>query len=159
MSRACLALVFCVTGATAGGCLAPIYSHGRAAEASAVSYYAAWKITGDLKDLHKAHDNSVSTAAVSPQTYANAAFTIDLGRSCLFNMVVIDHGANEYGYARRTAVMVSSDGKVFTPQYAAPGTRRVTVLSWLTPVMARYIRIQALTPGDRTWSVAEVYVM
>ncbi|MFB3891315.1 MAG: discoidin domain-containing protein [Phycisphaerae bacterium] len=141
-----------------GGCAGPIYEHGRTSSAASVSDYSTWRIYGDLLDLPKAIDGNINTAAYTSGNYANAAFTIDLGKPCLFNMVVVDQGLAEMNFPRRIAVYLSMDGRNFTYVYSAPGTRRVTVLNWVKPEVARFIRVQAIVPSDRSWSVAEVYV-
>jgi len=103
--------------------------------------------------------SDLSTAAVSGSSYENARLTIDLGRRCLFNMVVIDQGAqNETGYCSRLVVRISNNGINWYQVYAAAGTRRITYCPIVTPTMARYIRLVALVPGNRPWSVAEVYL-
>lgn len=140
------------------GCADTVYSRSSQAATASVSHYKSWTITGDLNDLPAAIDDNVNTAAVSKSYYSNAYFTIDLGKPCVFNTVILDHGFQFDGYCRRTAVYISADGKNFQYQYAVPGTRRVTILNWVTPVMARYVRVQALAPGEKPWSVAEVYV-
>jgi hypothetical protein len=153
-----LTLLLALLGFAIAGCTSAIYEQGAGAGASAVSHYTAWRISGDLTDLPKAIDNNVATAAHSGNPYVNAAFTIDLGKTCLFNMVAVDQGQDEWGYPHRMAVYTSMDGRNFTFLYACPGSRRVTVMSWARPVLARYVRLQAVTGGDRPWSVAEVYI-
>jgi len=84
--------------------------------------------------------------------------TIDLGKSCMFNMVVIDHGPGGTGYAHQVTLLVSIDGTDFQPIHVSPGTRRITTLSVITPTLARYIRLEATEPGAQPWSIAEVYL-
>ncbi len=146
---------FCFACLAGWGCTGPIYEHSGS---SSVSPYTAWHVTGELDGVAKAVDDNVSTAAVSKSYYLNHGLTLDLGKPCLFNMVVLDHGSNENGYCRRVGLWTSMDGRNFSYVYAAPGTRRVTTINWVTPVLARYIRIQAIMPGDRPWSIAEIYV-
>lgn len=126
--------------------------------ASAVSKRSNWRIGGDLRDLQNAIDGDFTTAAVSRDDYANATITIDLGKVCLFNTVVIDHGPNELGFCRRVALLTSSDGMTFTHRHIVGGTRRVTIVCFITPTLARYVRLEAVLPGSRPWSVGEVYM-
>jgi hypothetical protein len=140
------------------GCVGPIYNRSAMGAVANVSTYTTWTITGDLNNLRAAIDDNVATAATSNSYYTSAYFTIDLGRPCVFNTVIVDHGMNRDGYPRRMSAEISMDGRNFQYQYSVPGTRRVTIMNWVTPVMARYIRVRAVAPGNQPWSVAEVYV-
>jgi len=148
-----------VLAAFAASCNGPIYHHRRSySPAAAVPDRQKWRITGDLRDPQKAADGNISTAALSQRNYDSAYITIDLGKVSMFNMVIVDHGNEEFGFCRRLAVDTSLDGKSFTFQYAAPGTRRVTLLVLPKPVLARYVRLRTIVPGVRRLSVAEVYL-
>ncbi|MBS3733574.1 MAG: discoidin domain-containing protein [Phycisphaerae bacterium] len=104
-------------------------------------------------------DSNTQTVARTRRGYGDASLTLDLGDVCLFNMVILDHGsAGEMGFAGRVAVLTSIDGKTFTRCAAAPGTRRITLIPVVTPTLARYVRIQAVSPGGRPWSIAEVHL-
>jgi len=150
---ACLAV-------TAAGCgVGPIYpADGPKAPAAAITHRRQWKVSGELRDPEKAADGTLYTAAIGDHLRSGAGITIDLGKPCVFNMVVVDHGRNEMGFCRRLVLLSSMDGRTFERQYAVPGTRRMTTLCLISPVLARYIRIEAVIPGDQPWSVAEVYV-
>ena len=124
---------------------------------SRVSKRRLWRASGELKRPELATDGRLDTAAISTLSYAGATLTIDLGKPSLFNLVVIDHGRNHFGFCRRVGILTSSDGKTYTQRYAAPGTRRLTTLLLPRHVLARYVRLQAIVPGDNPWSVAEVY--
>jgi hypothetical protein len=117
-----------------------------------------WRASGDLREPGKALDGDLSTAAVSGNPYANAYIELDLGKACLFNRVVVEHGPDEHGFPARMAVYTSLDGNSFTLQGEVPGKRRVTNALLMTPLLARYIRLQAVSPGVRPWSVAEIYL-
>ncbi len=117
----------------------------------------AWKVSGELENTGAAVDGRIDTAATSAPSGLGASLTIDLGKTSLFNMVVIEHGPNPEGYARRVSVFTSVDGQKFTLLHTSPGTRRRTYLSVLTPVLARYVKLQAIIEEGRPWSVAEVY--
>ncbi len=149
-----ITLAGCLTG---GGCAGNIYDEGRA-EAAAISLRRTWKVTGDMQSVASAIDQNIGTAAVSSTSDGKGTITIDLSKPCLFNMVVIEHGNNEMGFARRVAVLTSLDGEIFTQRYAGLGTRRVTILYMGAPVLARFVRLRALVAGDHPWSVAEVYL-
>lgn len=127
-------------------------------QASRVTARSQWKASGNVVDAAKAIDGSLGTRAVSRQLQEDPQITIDLGLKCLFNMVVIEHGQDEHGYARRVAVSTSRDGKNFTHRHSAPGNRRVTHVAIITPVLARYVRISAVGKGSRPWSLAEIRI-
>lgn len=142
------------------GCdAAPIYTDSSPRSAiGSVPDRAKWTARGSLKDASNAVDGNISTLAVAPEGAVNSTLTIDMGRPGLLNMVVIDHGRNEFGFARRLVVSTSLDGAQFTQRHAGPGTRRVTTMMLITPVLARYVRMDVLVPGDRPFTVAEVYM-
>jgi hypothetical protein len=143
--------------ALGAGCGGPIYQDGRS-EAAVITMRSTWRASGDLRNVAAAIDENISTAAVSAETSGRGTITLDLGKACLFNMVVIEHGPDEMGFATRVAVLTSIDGENFTQRIIGIGTRRVTILYLGGPVLARYVRLRALTSGQRPWSVAEVYL-
>jgi hypothetical protein len=98
------------------------------------------------------------TAATSSGSYRGASVTIDLGRTCLFNMITILHGREQDGYARTLSVYTSNDGRQFEKRYTTSGTRAATYLPIFTPIRARYVRLVADEPGTRPWSLAEIYL-
>jgi len=137
-----------------------LYDQGRPkALPGSITPRARWTAGGDIAKAAAAIDGDIATAAVtSHNPYDNATIDIDLGKVCVFNFVVIDHGVNEFGFCRQVTLLTSVDNKRFTQVYTGCGTRRLTNLCLLKPVLARYIRIQASIPGPQPWSVAEVYV-
>jgi hypothetical protein len=153
---ACLSLAL----TAAAGCeTSPIYTDGDRRHAiGSVPDRANWTASGTVKDPGSAIDGSLYTAAVAPERAENAMLTIDLHRPSMLNMVVVDHGRSELGFARQVVVETSLDGARFTPRHTAFGTRRVSSFLLLTPVLARYIRLRAIVPGDRPWSLAEIHV-
>jgi len=144
-----------LAGAALVGCDGP---WDRTALAARVSPRSMWKATGNLDDPPKAIDGKIGTVTVGGDSGRPAYLTIDLGKVCLFNMIAVDHGAEEMGFCRRLAVGSSLDGKTFTDHYIAVGTRRITTICLQSPVLARYIRLRVLASGGRPWAVAEVYV-
>ena len=147
--------------ALAGGCNGADYSannNGTAQQGHPISDRSRWSVSGDLADMDSAIDGSRGTAAVGRGVQSRASFTIDLGKVCLFNMVTIHHGPNEWGFCRRVALLTSLDGEKFQYRWAAPGTRRVTILCVMTPILARYVRLQAMAVGEQPWSIGEVYL-
>ena len=123
-----------------------------------ISPKASWRASGTAANPRAAIDGDLTTAARSSYRGGNAELTIDLGRRCLFEMIVIDHGEAQHGYARRVGVATSRNGKAYVDRYTAPGTRRVTHLMLPKPALARYVRLKVVAPGRRAWSVAEVYI-
>jgi hypothetical protein len=73
-------------------------------------------------------------------------------------MVIVDHGREDMAFAQQVGMMTSLDGRTFVRRYTGVGTRRVTTFCLMTPVLARYVRLEVLVPGDKPWAVAEVYV-
>ena len=127
----------------------------------AISSQLAWKITSQhgFKGARKAIDGSSHTYAITTgKDYSGASITIDLERQCIFNMVVLIHGRKEFGFAKEVKLSISTDGKHFKPCYQTFGTRKITYISVLTPVTARYIRFTAVKPGSKPWAIAEVYL-
>ncbi len=141
------------------GCGGPLYNDGQRFMPGRISPRGQWTVTSsDLSNPSLAADGNRNTAAVSSSRYAQPALTIDLGKECLFNMVAIDHGLKETGHARTMAVLTSSDGVNFTQQATAPGLRRVTTILLVKPVLARYVKLQAVVAGSEPWSIGEVYL-
>ncbi|HAU36204.1 MAG TPA: hypothetical protein DCX07_00620 [Phycisphaerales bacterium] len=155
--------MFCIL-ATAmlamSGCVGAIYHHGGPrAPAAAIPPRELWKVSGTLRDLPKIRDGNINTVTRSAAGEENPSLTIDLGKLSMFNMVVVDQGpTDEFGFPRRLSVETSVDGQNFAYRYAAPGTRRVTILCLPTPVLARYVRLKVVVPGVHPWAVAEVYL-
>ncbi|HUU23780.1 MAG TPA: discoidin domain-containing protein [Phycisphaerae bacterium] len=146
-----------LAGALLGGCVgSPISGEGRTAPAAAISPRRMWKAYGTLSGAAKAIDGSPSTAAVAGVSQGNTDLTIDLGKACVFNLVRIDHGGDEFGFARRVELSTSLDGESFAKVHETPGTRRATYVCPITPILARYLRLKVLVPGVHPWSVAEV---
>ena len=129
-------------------------------DSSRISSRAKWTVVGTrgIEDAAKALDGDRDTAAVSSASYDKAHITIDLGKVCLFNMVVIDHGPSEYGFCGQVAVLTSLDNSAYTPRQSAAGTRRVSIVSLIKPHLARYVRIRADVEGSRPWSLGEIYL-
>jgi hypothetical protein len=142
------------------GCdAAPIYTDGSSRAAiGSVPDRSKWTARGNLKDAGNGVDGNINTLAVAVDGAANSSLMIDLGKPGLLNMVVVDHGRNEFGFARRMLVSTSLDGERFTQRHSGPGTRRVSTMMLITPVLARYVRLDVLLPGDRPFTVAEVYM-
>ncbi len=133
-------------------------SNGGNSPAAEITDRVEWTATGTVALAEHAIDGVITTAAVSRESNGGGSITIDLGRPCQFNLVILDHGRQEWAFARETVLLTSVDGKNYRRQWTAPGNRRVTSLCMFSPVLARYIRIQAFVPGDEPWTVAEIYV-
>lgn len=157
MSWRAVVMIVLGAGIPGIGCSGPIYRDGRA-EAALITPRDTWRLSGDMKSVFLAADQNISTAAVSGDSSGRGTITIDLGKPCVFNMVIIEHGEDEMGFAPHVAVLTSLDGQVFTQNCVGVGTRRVTILYLGGPALARYVRLQALTVGQRPWTVAEIYL-
>lgn len=137
----------------------PIYRPTRGGYfGSSISDKKTWALSGTLDKPAAAADGNLATAARSGSRYAGAELVIDLKTNCIFQTVILDHGAAADGHARLVGVATSIDGKNWTDRYSGPGTRRVTILSMPEVVLARYLRIQALAPAQAPWAIAEVYL-
>ena len=123
-----------------------------------ISKKNTWLARGDLQNPSAAIDGDMATAARSDYDYSGATITIDLGRPCLFQTVIVDHGAGEHGHASTVAVSTSADGKNFIDRHVSPGKRRVTILCLPKPVLARYLRLWVKSPGVQPWNIAEIYL-
>ncbi len=117
-----------------------------------------WVARGDLANPAAAIDGNLSTTARSNNQYAGAEITIDMKRRCMFQTVIIEHGAARGGHCRSVGVSTSVDGKTFKDQHVAPGTRRVTIVSLPATRLARYLRLKAVKPGIGPWVIAEIYL-
>jgi len=148
---------FLVCGWVLSGCN-QIYGPEEHLFRDAITERIEWKATGTLTDPHRAIDGDINTAATAGACYHNATLDIDLGKACLINMIAVDHGPRQFGFPRRMAVLTSDDGIRWKEQAVVPGLRRVTNVLLVKQVLARYIRLQAIIPGDRPWVVAEVYL-
>ena len=141
------------------GCVSsPIYNASEEHPIGRVSDRRVWRASGDLMTPAAAIDGDLATTATDPRRRANAYLTIDLGKPCMFNLVIVDHGLNQFGFSRRMLVLTSMDGKTFTQRHAVPGTRRITAALLPKFVLARYLRLQAAVSGPRPWSIAEVFI-
>lgn len=150
-------LILILTAAMAGGCGGDFMDMSGRPAASIVPDRRQWTVTGDVSRPARAADANAQTAAVSAAEYDGATVTVDFGKACLFNLAVIDHGPYEMGFAKRVAISTSLDGETFTYRKGATGTRGVTAISLITPVLARYVQFKAVMPGDQPWSVAEIH--
>ena len=148
---ACLAIAGCGPAST-------IYTGSRGFLAASVTPKSMWRAFGDVIDPAAAVDGNVGTAATSGREYTGHAVTIDLGKACLFQTVIIEHGRSDLGYARTVEVATSTHGSGFQTKYTTHGTRRATIISLPRPVLARYLRLRAVRADDRPWSLAEVYI-
>ncbi len=140
------------------GCDNSITDETGQAPGSVITPRRTWRVMGDVQNPAQAIDGSISTAATASGNYDNASITIDLGKPCIFNLIQIEHGSDEQGYARRASVLVSIDGEKYERVAEAPGTRKVTNINLITPTLARYVRIQANISGPRPWSIAEIVI-
>lgn len=124
----------------------------------AITPKSRWKISGNAPKAGRAIDNNLGTAAVDQRPQSGDSLIVDFGRPCMFNMVVVEHGPNPHGYARRLELSTGTDGKRFTTQKTVYGTREVTTVLLIRPTLARYIRLKILQPGPKSWSVGEIYI-
>jgi len=135
-----------------------IIDHGPREATASVSDRSLWRFAGDFSDAGNAADNDVLTVATSSAT-PTSHLQIDLGKPCVFNLIVIDHGPDyEQAFPGKLVVQTSYDGRDWNDEPAVAGTRRITYILLSGPRLARYIRLQTQVRGDSPWTVAEVYV-
>jgi hypothetical protein len=152
-------ILFVALPALAGCGFAPIYGESQTSYLSnALTPRRQWSASGTVSSPPSAIDGSLDTAAIAPSQSPGQQLTLDLGKSCIFSMVAIDHGRELDGFARSVEVSVSPDGTDFQPVFTGVGTRRVTVLVLPKATLGRFVRIRALTAGNRPWTLAEVYL-
>ncbi|MCD4699375.1 MAG: discoidin domain-containing protein [Phycisphaerae bacterium] len=157
--RRCVCLVFLVGVMVGCDVVAPVYSPSTGGYLGAnITPKDTWAARGDLANPAYAIDQDLSTAARSDYQYKGAELIIDLKKVCLFQTVIIEHGAAKGGHCRSVDISTSVDGKIFTNKYVAPGTRRVTIASLPAPTLARYVRLEASRPGRGRWAIAEIYI-
>ena len=150
------ALAACVLGCdgTTG------YPEDRMQPAAEVTPRAQWRAveaTG-VQNAELAFDGEESSAASASSGYRGATLTIDFGKVCLFNQIVLHHGPAEMGFARRIAISTSMDGETFRKRFDGPGTRKVRIFLLVAPALGRYVRLQVVQPGAQPWSIGEVFV-
>jgi len=137
----------------------PVYTGGNHKVASgSVPDRGLWEAYGTVANPGHAIDGNIYTVATGAGRDRTASLVVDLGKPGLFNMVAIDHGRNVFGFARQVEVHTSLDGKRFTRRYVALGTRRVSTFCLIRPVLARYVRLDAVVAGDEPWSLAEIHL-
>lgn len=142
-------------------CELNLQQDGRRALPNSVPSYRQWKIeatTGRFTSLNAAIDGDINTAASAASATSGATVTLNLGRSSVFNMIILAHGSREWGFATQLTVSTSLDGRRFTEQIVTPGCRKVTYIPLFKPVRARYVRIQASRPGSQPWALAEILI-
>ena len=140
------------------GCNGPVYTNNGSAIPGGVPSRGNWTVSGGLQDLQAIADGNINTAATTARPpEPGTSLTIDFGKVSMFNFVAIDHGLSPEGYVGQLAIMTSVDGRNYKLRHVTPGTRRVTTLSLVQPVMTQYVRLVVREPGRRRWSVAEIY--
>jgi hypothetical protein len=153
-----LAMISVVAFAGCEGGSGPYVEHANV-PAAGITPRQSWSASGrGVSDAALAIDGNPATRAVGGEGGAGASLTIDLGRPCLFNHIIIEHGEDPLAFASRLSVLTSADGVNFTRQMTGTGKRRTTHLPIVTPTLGRYVRIQVTQPGYRGWSVAEIQV-
>jgi len=153
-------VLICMLLAATAGCdgVSAIYTPTGGHLGAHISPRNTWTASGDLFDAARAIDGDLLTAAASDHAYAGAELTIDLKQPCIFQTIILEHGRAQRGFCRTVRASTSLDGKLFIDRCAGSGTRRVTHLLFAQPVLARFIRLRAESPGDEPWSIAEVYL-
>lgn len=146
-----------IAAATAVSCgPGPLYSEDPRDQA-AISPRSQWKASGTLQDPQAAVDGRFETAATTNAGGANARLIVDLGKPSLFNMVVLEQGRYETAFPRRVQLATGLENGNFRTVGTATGNRRVTIISTIGPVLARYIELSA-EPGREGWAVAELHL-
>lgn len=147
-------------GLALAGCGSNTSSYGNPAtvESGGIPDHSAWTVLDTLPNASAAIDGNPSTFAISEPSKRSPLLVIDLGKACIVQAIFIEHGRFEKGHAPWVRVSTSIDGRRFTAQYEAPGTRRVTTLVFPKPALARFVRIEASGLHYRPWAIAELIV-
>jgi hypothetical protein len=157
--KKCIFLIFLAGVMVGCDVVAPVYGPSTGGYLGAnITPKNTWSVRGDLSNPSAASDEDISTFARSNHGYTGAELIIDLKKVCLFQTVILEHGADKSGHCREVDISTGLDGRTFSKKYVAPGTRRVTIISLPAPTLARYVRIKAVRPGKSRWSIAEVYI-
>ncbi len=157
--KKCIFLVFLAGVMVGCDVVAPVYRQSTGGYLGAnITLKNTWSVRGDLANPAAAADEDLSTFARSNHGYTGAELIIDLKKVCLFQTVILEHGAARNGHCRKADISTSVDGKHFSNKYVVPGTRRVTIISLPAPTLARYVRIKVVRPGRSRWAIAEVYI-
>ena len=155
----CIVLIFLVGVMVGCDVVVPVYTPSTGGYLGAdITPKNTWSVRGSLANPAAVADEDLTTAARSSYQYTGAELIIDLKKVCLFQTVIIEHGAARSGHCRSISVSTSVDGKIFNNKYLSPGTRRVTIVSLPKAVLARYVRIKVVRPGRSRWAIAEVYL-
>jgi hypothetical protein len=122
-----------------------------------------WTIVGSgakFANLPAALDENPRTMArTQASAYRDASVTVDLGQSCVFNLVILYHGDEPMGFPNQVSVATSSDGITFKEQASVPGTRKVTYILFQHWTRSRYVRITAdRAARKKPWCLSELYI-
>ncbi|GAA0806245.1 discoidin domain-containing protein [Spirilliplanes yamanashiensis] len=138
----------------------------------------AWGAEGNLAAGRAATGSAPCTAAETPRTAVTASvrdkfcsaaerpfLQVDLGAPALVGRIVVQHaqagGEPAAWNTRDFTLSVSADGAAFTAVAAVTGSTAATTAHTVTPVRARYVRLDVTRPtgtGDRAARIAELEV-
>jgi hypothetical protein len=152
----------CVLVACMMGCDVELASSSQTLS-GAMTRRKQWTISGsgaEFINLKAALDENPRTMArTKTSKFSDASITIDLGQSCVFNLVILYHGDEPLGFPKQVSVSTSSDGVTFEQQAIVPGTRKVTYILLEHWKRSRYVRITADRAAQRKpWCLSELYV-
>lgn len=141
---------------TAGCGVQPVYRE-TSAGAGTITPRSRWAAAGSVANPRSAIDGNVLTvAAGSPE--GGDTLDLDLGKACVFQTIVLDHGEAEQGFAGRLEVAGSLDGSDYHTEYVTVGQRRITTILLPRPALAQHVRLRVVEPGPAAWTVAELYL-
>jgi hypothetical protein len=152
----------CVLVACMMGCDVELASSNQTLS-GAMTRRKQWTLVGSgakFVNLPAALDENPRTMArTQARAFRNASVTVDLGQSCVFNLVILYHGDEPMGFPSQVSVATSSDGITFKEQASVPGTRKVTYILLEHWTRSRYVRITAdRAARKRPWSLSELYI-
>jgi hypothetical protein len=105
-------------------------------------------------------DNDLGTAWVSPAPLTpGSGVDIDLGQEAIVHRLFLTPGKNRGGTPRRFKVVFSdqpANGPGATTLNVELPAGRSDVNLFFDPVVTRYIRLEAVVPNEKPWSIAEL---
>ncbi len=151
-------LLVCLVAGVSLGCEGSYQGAKGRLVASAVTARVRWSVASNMRNPAAAVDGRSGTYAEAILGAGTPQMTLDLGKASLFNLIVLEHGSDGEHFPGRIELTTSLDGESFVPAAVVPGTRRVTSICLVRPVLARYLRFRLLERGPEPLRIAEFYL-
>ncbi|RAV03632.1 discoidin domain-containing protein [Paenibacillus sp. YN15] len=152
--------VFTVRAKDAAGNLSPASAGQEAATLPGALDRTGWNAAASHNAVGAGRAIDAS-AATRWDTGANQAagqyYQVDLGRTAVFNKLVLDASGSSGDYPRGYAVAVSADGAVWSAPVASGTGSAVTAIPFAEQ-RARYVRITLTSAISRYWSIHDLAI-